>query len=176
MNSGTFIKYQVWKKIVNNAVLTVMQEQWCVRMSTDPDLKHFRQIHPLLNSHFAWTVAKKCPALKYACTNVVKMAACWRPGKVKGSCNKCTRDFDDFLIHRVCDCSETEQFRDHLWTDIINCSPVEVSVSLHSRNDMDLVCSLLSCRPPIQIAEEDELQYAITVIRHVSTLIDTTYA
>ena len=100
----------------------------------------------------------------------MQLSACWRPRKVYGTCNLCHTDFDDRLVHSFCSRMGTADVRDSLWCEIINCSPIEVSVARHSNDDIhvELVCLLLSCQPPVALTSEETLLYVKTVIKHIS--------
>ncbi len=149
-----------WKKTVVKAIEKKELETWRHRVSTDPDICHFQQIHPDVAPHIAWHVAKLYPELKEAAIFMVQLCAAWRPGKVTGVCELCESDYPDLLTHMICSCVETETVRDNLWCQIIDIGTVDLSVALHNKADRDLVSCLLSGRPPSKEDDATRLAYA----------------
>ena len=144
---------------------------WHERLSNDPALSHFLKIHPEIAPHPAWIASKKYPELKFHANFLVRLCALWRPGNMPGTCKSCDIHYRDVLSHVLCVCSKTETIRDSLWCRLINIGPIELSVYLHEKSDIDLVTCLMSCRPPLDKPDDElTLQFASAVIKELYPL------
>ncbi len=54
--------------------------------------------------------------------------------------------------------------RETLWCEITCTGPIDISVQLHSKADLDLVACLLSCKPPADFDAETGKAFAKVVI------------
>ncbi len=162
---GVFMKQASWKKIVKRAVREYEKSKWRDRLDLDPDLVHFKLVHPVIEPHPAWTIAKTYPDFKVKCHAIVQLSALWRPGSVQGRCVLCDVIFNDLLVHAVCSCQSRSDIRDRLWCDLIDVGPVDLSVMLHDKPDIEMVCCLLSCTPPVTLCDAEKELFSKAVIK-----------
>ena len=139
-------------------------------MERPPEINHFLQIHPTLNTHKAWKIAHSTHLLKEQAHHVIRVRASWRPRSSQGFCPLCKVQYSELLVHVINYCHYSSETRDNFWCSIFDVGPIELSTELHNLPDDKLSVQLLSCNPPVNVDKDTAKLYTEVVIYFIHLL------
>ena len=143
---------ELWKKLVQDAILQHEEEEYHTRVSQDSDFRRFECVHPnCFLPSILWGAAREIPGSLDVFHNSVTHVVT-PPDTQDFLCEVCGFRSRDKLLHMVVSCPAFARERDRFWDFINNHFPVEFAAYLNNLEDEILVNSLLGA--PLNLVDQ----------------------
>ena len=158
--------------MVNVCVQQKDDDLYHERTRGDSVFDRFHRILPIIQRpSLVWRVAKHHPYMLDTCVKVAKVIA-EAPAKDELLCEYCGCLFKDFLVHYICQCSETRQERDHFWNIRDNQVDIAFAAFLYNAEDCDFVDLLLGAPCDFLDNIDDHIHFLRMSFNYIAKVMD----
>ncbi len=167
IQNGTFLSKRIWTNLVTFKIQTIEQEAWLARMDNDVNFYLFKSIHPVIEPHRAWCLAKSFPSSREDAKYVIDMCCVIVNTDYELLCEKCGLLYYNIVEHLLVSCDLTRDKREDFWRDIISINPIEFSVYMDNLTASEFVCTVLSCNTKFELCVDELLVFSKSCIYNI---------